>query len=59
MKRGTLSRIERLELKAATTDLKPILNISVIVRSPEGSGEARAVSFAEWKAVHCPAKAHR
>ncbi len=59
MKRGTLSRIERLETKAAATDLKPILNVSITVQPLDENGEVRTVSLAEWKAIHCPAEAHR
>jgi hypothetical protein len=53
MKRATLSRIERLELKATATELKPILNVSVIVRSPGGNGETRAAPLAEWRDACC------
>lgn len=59
MKRATLSRIERLEIKAATSELKPILNVSVIVRSPDGNGETRRVPLAEWQAARCRAEEQR
>lgn len=59
MKRATLSRIERLEMKAATSELKPILNVSVLVRAPESGGDVRIVPFAEWQAARCRAKEQR